>query len=641
MSNEISGFRRFGEFSLDADKKVLWHAGEIVSLPLKAVELLIALTEKSGEVVGKSELLETVWEESFVEESNLSHNIYLLRKMLKSYGGKDYIQTVPRRGYRFSGEIIKDDKLKNPAEKQHVSEVFVEENSVETDKIGLKPQQAESGTRTFSKAAVLIAVIIFSTVLAGGYAAWNYRTAESAEKIAKIKSIAILPLKSFDESVENDNLGLRITDALITRIGSLNQISVRPTTSVTKFENTESSPLEIGKNLAVDAVIEGRIQREGDKIRVTLQVLSVSRGEQLWSQQFDGNADKILSLQDDISSNIVKSLLSSSKNNQNDSLANQPTESTEAYENYLKGRYHWNTRTAEGFEKAIGFFEQAIALDPKFAEAYSGLSDAHLGLYDYGIKRADETIPKAKNAVSRALQLKENSSETYSTLSAIQFLYDRNSQSAEESIKKAVEYNPQNAAAQMRYGWYLTMVGRFDEALPRLENALRLDPTSPIIQTNIGYLQACSGQIEEAERQFYKVIETNPNFSLPYWYLGTIYFRQWEKDAMYENYLKAFELDYGKELTAQVGEIMKAKGETEALTAWREKLKENYEKSYFPPSNIALIFALQKDKEGALNWLEEAEKQKDPWLLQIVHDPEYGFLRSEPRFQSLLQKLNL
>lgn len=628
MHSEISSFYQFGKFRLDLQKKVLWYEEEIVSLPLKAVELLVALTEKGGEVIGKNELLEKVWKESFVEESNLSHNIYLLRKTLKSYDGVDYIQTLPRRGYRFSGEIVKDE----PKFAEEEPSLSVQETTIE--KVA-QPKTSKSGNRKYFVLPLIFIVLIAIGVI---YGVWNYR---KSERLETVRSIAILPLKSFDENAEDANLGLRITDALITRLGSLNQIPVRPTVSVAKFKNSEVSPLEIGKSLAVDAIVEGRIQREGERIRVTLQLLSVGRGEQLWSRQFDGEADKILSLQDEISANIAKTLFSSSADEQNAPLANQPTQSADAYENYLKGRYHWNTRTAEGFEKAIGFFEQAITLDPKFAEAYSGLSDAHLGLYDYGIKKADDTVPLAKTAVSRALQLKQNSSEAYSTLSAIQFLYDRDNQATEDSIKKSIEYNSQNAAAHMRYGWYLTMVERFDEALPNLENALRLDPTSPIIQTNIGYFYACSGKTEEADKIFQKVVETNPSFSLPRWYLAAIHFRRGAKEAMYENYLRAFELDYGKDSVAEIKEILQTKGETAALELWSKKLIENYRKTYFPPSNIALIFALQKDKTKALDWLEESEKQKDPWLLQIVHDPEYDFLRKEPRFEEILQKLKM
>ena len=632
MDNEIGDVYKFGEFRLDAQKKVLWHQETLVSLPLKAVELLIVLAERRGEVVGKNELMESVWKDAYVEESNLSHNVYQLRKTLKSYDGEDYIQTVPRRGYRFSGTIFKESEL---SVETITLETEAEENRSET-------KIADTTTSIIGKNWRLVIAGMVSVIglmlTASGYLIWKQRNIENSETI---KSIAILPLKSFDETVENENLGLRITDALITRIGSFDQISVRPTISVINYKNSEANPLEVGKILAVDAVVKGRIQRENDKVRVTLQVLSVKSGEQIWARQFDGNADKLLSLQDEISSNLVKTLLTNSGSNQTSSLAEQPTENAEAYENYLKGRYHWNTRTAEGFEKAIGFFEQAIALDPKFAEAYSGLSDAHLGLYDYGIKKADETIPKAKTAVGRALQLKTNSSEAYSTLSAIQFLYDRENLAAEASIKKSIEYNPQNPAAHMRYGWYLTINGRFDDAAPNLENALRLDPISPIIQTNIGYLYACSGKLDEAERQFYKVLETNPNFSLPHWYLAAIYFRRGKKDEMYENYLKAFELDYGAELMAQIREVKKTSGEQAALTAWSEKLITNYAKTYSPPSNIALVFALQKNESKALDWLEEAEKQKDPWLLQIVHDPEYDFLRNNSRFLSILEKLKM
>ena len=335
-----------------------------------------------------------------------------------------------------------------------------------------------------------------------------------------------------------------------------------------KFVNGDESSSDIGKRLLVDAILEGSVQREANNIRITLQLVSVRTGEQIWAGKFDGDSEALLDLQDLIASELFEKVIFPRSNEQRADLTKRPTNNAEAYEKYLLGRYHWNTRTEEGFNRAIDYFEQAASSDPSFAEAFSGLGDTYIGLYDYGIKPAKETIPKARTAISRALQLDPNSAETYSTLSAIQFLYDRDPREAESSIRRAIELNPQYGTARLRYGWYLTVMGRFDEAARELEIARQIDPTSAIVQTNIGYLYLSSGQIEKAEKQFYDVIETNPSFSLPYWYLGGIYFHQNKKREMLEKYLTADGLDSGSDVSEEVRQIWNATNETTALARW-------------------------------------------------------------------------
>jgi len=643
-----NGLHEFDRFRLDTSSRVLWSGNDIVDLPPKAIDVLCALVERNGEVVAKGELIDLVWAESFVEESNLTHQIYELRKAFKEHGCEtDLIQTVPRRGYRFVAEIKEsfDGGEEVVVERRSISRTLIAELiDKEPDEIVPRPpinvaplpMHLPPAPRSWSR---FVTALLFGMILlAGGFAIWKWGRSTGKISLAEVRSIAVLPLKQFEGGESDSSLGLRIADSLITRLGSLKQISVRPTSSIIKFTGEDVDPVGVGRSLEVDAVIEGRIHRQGDDLRLNLQMISVATGEQIWSGQFDGNANSLLGLQDVVGRSLVNGVdIASSRNEE----TAKPTENADAYDKYLLGRYHWNTRTEEGFTKAISFFEQAVTLDPQFSEAFAGLGDAYIGLYDYGIRPADECIPKARAALNRSILIRPESAEAYSTLSAIQFLYDRDFPAAERSIKRSIDLKPNYATARLRYGWYLTSSDRFDEAKEQLDIARSLDPTAAIVQANTGYLAMVSGRVDEAEAIFNKVIESNPTFSLPHWYLGGINFQRGDRDVMFKHYLRAFEIDDSSAASAKVLDAWQSKGEKAALTTWLNGLEDAYKTDYFPPSNIALIAAISGDKQKTLHWLEESEKIRDPWLLQIKYDHEYDFVRDDPRFTALLKRLGV
>lgn len=638
--NNFNGLRQFANFRLDVQKRVLWSGETLVSLPPKAIDVLCVLTGTPGEVISKSNLLDAVWSGSFVEESNLTHQIYELRKAFKENGcDEELIQTIPRRGYRFTGAISEVflDKPETLVQRRTISRALIEE-LIDND-------PAPVVRRTVAPLAIHMppkrrhwlswptAIIFFGIVAIAAFSYWIY-TRSVPETALPIRSIAVLPFKQFKID-EDPTLGLRIADSLTTHLGSITNISVRPTSAIAKFTDTE--PVQAGREMLVDAVLDGRIHREGDELRLTIQLISVNGGEQIWSGQFNGKYSSLLDLQDVVGRAIANSIDPSPQQN----TFAQITSNAAAYDKYLLGRYHWNTRTEEGFNIAIEFFEQSVTLDPQFAQSYAGLGDVYVGLYDYGIRPADECIPKARAALNRSIQLRPESPEALSTLAAIQFLYDRNTADAIVSIERSINLDPNYPTARLRAGWMLTMLGRFNEAKIQLDKALELDPTSGIVQANIGYLSHVTGNDGEAERKFRNVIASNPQFSLPHWYLGGIYFRRGERNLMFVEYLKAFEIDYGIDTAKKVEAALSAKGEKEALNTMLSTLESARQTGYAPPSNIALIAAILEDREKTLQSLENADRLHDPWMLQIKYDPEYDFVRSEPRFIALLDKMNL
>ena len=332
MINKHSALREFGKFRLDIDKKLLWLGAEPIALPLKAVDLLCVLVKRQGQVVSKDEIWQEVWKDAFVEETNLTHNIYLLRKAFKDYGESDLIKTVPRRGYRFASEVH---EVPN-------AEIILDRHGLTQTTIEIH-EDADAGQRTAGRrklfersisrttTATLI-VIAFSLLLGGGVLVWDRGSAQVTNP--SIKSLAVLPLHSFLQNRNDEDLRMRITDSLITRLGSMKNVAVRPTNAVARFVGDDIDAVQIGSKLNVDAVLQGQVQQEGDRIRVTLQLIAVNGGKQLWSGQFDGQDDHILDLQDNISSTVASSL---DRSEQKQLLASPPTCDTRSIRSLLKG----------------------------------------------------------------------------------------------------------------------------------------------------------------------------------------------------------------------------------------------------------------------------------------------------------------
>ena len=644
MNGENDKRREFEGFSLDVEKKILWRSGEIVPLPPKAVEMLIVLIKNRGEVVSKNELLEAVWGETFVEESVLSNNVYLLRKTLNDLAGaKNLIQTVPRRGYRFgSKELEKDSEF---VLEHHVFEqTLIEEipaEKIEKTIESAQPLALPSAPKRFPARLVFAALTL--VLLTGGFAFWYWNDrAETSIVKTQIESIAVLPLENLIGGGEEDkSLAIGLTDALIMQLGKSEKIVVRPLSSVMRIASKEPDAIAAGKTLTVDAVIVWSLQKTGNRLRITARLLRVADGKQLWNEVFEENENDIFKIQDAVSNRAANSLTANLKSREIQKISERGTDNNQAYEAYLRGRYHWNKRDFEGFSKAQSFFEQAATLDAKFAEAQAGLADVHLGFYDYGYKKAEDSIPLALNAVNNALKLNPTLADAYSTVGSIEFLHNKNWLKTEENFKKAIELAPNDPTPHLRYGWMLSVTGKFEEGLRELKTAEKLDPTSRIGQTNIAYNLLVSKRLAEAEAKLIEIVRLEPDFSLPYWYLGTLYFEQGKRQESLDQYLKAFEIDEGdSELVSRIKKLRASENETKLLKTWRETLEKRYTEKYFPPTNVALVAALEKNREKTLFWLKEAEKVKDPWLLQIVYDGEYRFLQNDAEFQSILNKIN-
>ncbi len=640
LSNK--GLYEFDSFRLDALAGVLSHSDVPIKLAPKVYQALLLLVSSDGRIVTKDEIFAELWHDTFVEDNALSYTISQLRKALAAYEPDiTFIETVPRRGFRFVCDVreVETGLTAQRAsglvvEKQTVEETWIEEitdDQLSRPQLALPPSAGNSLNRYL--AVSFVALIAFVSI----GAVW-VMTRET--KNPAIRTVAVVPLENLSGTEIDRSILLGMTYALISQLGRSGDLAVRPLSSTITATNTDPDPVSVGKRLGVDTVVEWNVQSTDGQFRINARLIDVADGRQLWNESFSYSETDLFLAQDAVSDMTARSLIANLSDAESNRLHKRPTENNDAYQAYLRGRYHWNQRTLEGFNTARGFFEQAVSLDAKFAEAHNGLADVHLGYYDYGYKPASESIPFAIASVNQAMQLDPTLSEAYSTLASIEFLYNRNWEATQANFKRAIELSPNDPTPRLRFGWMLSVAGRSEEGLKQLLAAERLDPTSNIGQANIAYNLMISGQLTEAEARLQKLKTNAPNFSLANWYLATVYFLQNRPNESFEEYFAAFSIDEGDSAPIEkVRAAMTNGSREEALRVWREDLERRYSQGYFPPSNIALVAALAKDREQTIKWLREAERVRDPWLLQILHDPEYRFLKGDPEFDQLFVSL--
>lgn len=621
MSEKIRHFYEFADFRLDAENHSLWRDGELVQIFPKALEILILLVDRKGAVVSREELLEIVWKDTFVEEANITYTISLLRKTL---GGKNYIQTVPKRGYRFAGEL---------------REVSANGKVSRAETVQINPPKAQ--TRW-----ILIAVILLGLFFVTSFAWWwNSAGRRETATLRNIRSIAVLPLKTLNESEESKALSLGLTDSLISRLGSLNRFAVRPLSSVKNYaDGGEQDPLKLGKALKTDAVLEGALQRAENRLRVNLRLWDARDGAQLWQDSFDSAEADFFNLQDTIAARVTQSLVSELLETDREILTRRHTDDPEAFRAYIRGRAVLDAKNPDNFERAIDEFQRAAALDPTFALAYVGLADALtlLGFNSSG-KQAEELYAKSKAASQKALALDPQLAEAYAALASVQRIYDWDWTGAESNFKRAVKLNPNYAKAHLEYGRLLSALGRHDEALAEIKLAVEIDPLSPSVKG--GHLTVLEGRGEYAEAL--ALARENVKFNKEYRTgkrgVATFLFHLGEYSEVIEigeqelpekNSQKFVWLSLLATAYLKIGQTEKAD----------EKLRQLEELSRTEPKALYALaenYAERGRFDDALAALEKCFEQREERLIWLKVEPRFAALRGDARFLEILQKMNL
>lgn len=654
MSRKSQDSFEFGPFRLVPAQRLLLRGGQAVALTPKAFEVLLVLVERKGELVEKGELMRALWPDSFVEEANLNNNVYLLRKALGN--DQNYIETVPKHGYRFAAEVRARPGADGEVlvvEKRTVTHTITEEEAqvgddpaTATGRPTLGPVVAGSASRrrVGPAAPLALALLCLSVVAALALLVRPSATSGTGRgtEAAPLRKIAVLPFKTLGgEGGDDEYLGLGMTDALITRLGYSRRLVVRPTSAVRRYTDPRHDPVAAGRQQGVEAVLDGSIQRSGDRVRVTVQLVEVATGATIWSGKFDEPFTDIFGVQDAISQRVMRDLLVELDAEEQTRLGRHGARSAAAYESYQRGRYFWNKRTRDGYRKAVEHFNRAIELDPAYARAYAGLADATLFLGGDDAAGQHEALAKGKAALQKAIELDETLAEPHATLGLLAMNNDRDWAGAEREYRRAIELNPNYAAAHHWYGESLAYVGRFDEAVAEVKRAQELDPLSLIIGTDLGNVYYLSRQYDRAVEQLQKTLELDPDYPMAHLWLGLAYSAQGRHEAAIAELLRIRNLEDDQLQLSVAGYIYGMAGRRGEAQQALSRLAVLSRQTYVAPSSMARVYMGLGERDEALRWVERMFDERDVGVVALKVSPIFDVLRPDPRYPDLLRRAGI
>jgi TolB-like protein/DNA-binding winged helix-turn-helix (wHTH) protein/Tfp pilus assembly protein PilF len=607
---------KFGPFSLDPDERVLLRDAKPIALTSKAFEILTFLVKNHGHPLAKEEMMRQVWPDSFVDESNLAQHIFQLRRILgDAPEGGTYIETIPRHGYRFKPDV--QQILSNPV-----------------------------GTSTWPRAtiALSLAALLVAAVVTIHLARDRIWTAGS-RNTGKVM-LVVLPFENLSGDAQQEYLSSGLTEEMITQLGSLepDRLGVIARTSAMQYKDSHKDVRQISRELGVDYVLEGSVRREGHRVRITAQLIQSRDQTHVWAKEYDRNLSDILALQSDVAGAVAREIQLRLTPKQSARLAGAPAVDPDAYELYLKGRYFWNKRNEAAYVKAIDYFNQAIARDPQYARAYSGLADAYalLGSWPNAEIPRREAMPRAKEAALTALKLDDSLAEAHASLAFVEMHYDWNWRESEQEFRRAIELNPNYATAHQWFAYWLMAQGRTDESIEENSRARKADPLSIIIRTDAADLLCSAGRFDEAIEKAREAMDLDPDFRLTHYFFGLAYTgKQMYPEAIAE-YKKGIALDENDEWSRSGlgGAYALAGDRADAARILKQLLQDSRQRGDLS-LEIASIYCDLNDKDQAFAWFEKAYQDREGGLIFLNSFLYLESIRSDPRFADLARRVGL
>jgi DNA-binding winged helix-turn-helix (wHTH) protein/TolB-like protein/Tfp pilus assembly protein PilF len=656
MPSEASQTYEFDSFRLDEGRAKLLLDGQVVPLSPKAFELLLLLVRRRGEVLSKEQLLDQLWPSTNVTEANLTQTIYLLRKALgEASGPHHFIETVPRLGYRFLAEVREtrghlnaqpEDRVVPQTEVEDSHEIMYEAD-VHTE--GALKSRADSfrrrgarrlrslyDSRWFPALSVLLFVAGSILIICRAQPA---RVAEAESK--NIQSLAVLPFKNIDSGAADMHLGLGMTDIIITKLGRIKLATVRPTSSVFKYTEGDYDSTAAGKELKVDAVLDGTVQLVENRVRLSLRLIAVADGRTLWAGVFDEPMRNVFNIQDSIAERVAQALGQNLNAGERAQMAKRSTQNVEAYQSYMRGLYFWYKRSPEGLEKSVNYFADATGKDPGYSLAYAGLADACalLALNAPDPARENELFEKARGMAVKAKQLDDSLPEAYAAHFLVKYYHDEDIEGGERELLRAIELNGSFATAYIRYGFLLRDRGDLPQAQAMLQEALKSEPSSWIGNMALCEVLWFRGDYSASLKYCGNAAEIEPHRFEPPLHIAWIYTEQ-------HKYVEAIEL-----LTALLRQGVDDPGVPGALgyayaragrraNARQELLKLSQASGKpYRHASMAIIYSGLGEYELAFRHLMFEDKKDLRIRVSLRFDPRLTPLRSEPRFQPLFEHL--
>jgi len=622
---------QFGAFEVDLRSGELYKHGIRLKVQDQPFQILALLLERPGDVVAREELRQKLWPaDTFVDfDTGLNSAIKKLRDVLgDSAEDPRYIETLPRRGYRF------------------VAPVNGSAGQGEREKALLVPQEPESHAPAGLGRRVLWLVVVAAACLLG-VAGWAWRLSRSHQAtptVPPIQSLAVLPLQNLSGDSSQDYLADGMTEELIGRLANIQGLRVISRTSAMHFKNTQLSVPEIARILGVDAIVEGSVIREGDQVRVHAQLIRGASDEHIWAGEYQRQCRSLLTVQDEVARNIAERIeISLTPQDRLARASARPVE-PEAYEDYLKGRYFFNERTQDALNKSIGFFEQATAQDPNYAAGYSGLADAYAMLGFRGGFPSKDALSRAKAAALKAIELDDTLAEPHASLAFIAETHEWDWATAEREYKRAVTLNPNDAQSHHLYAGYLVYVGRFDEGIAEEMRARDLDPLSlPINNALAGRLLA-AGRNDEALAQVQKTLELDSHFPPAHQTLGWVYLNRGKHDESIREFQTALQLSASDnvDLVTDLGFGYAAGGKLDQAGKILARLKALHSQGLAPSASVGIVYGAMGEMNEAFAWLAKAYEERDPELTYIkVPGRRFQPLRHDPRYLDLARRVGV
>jgi TolB-like protein/Tfp pilus assembly protein PilF len=457
----------------------------------------------------------------------------------------------------------------------------------------------------------------------------------------RVPSLAVLPLENLSRDPEQDYFAEGLTEALITTLAKIGNLRVVSRTSAMQYKGVHKAVREIARELGVNSIVEGTVLRSGRRVRITAQLIDAPQETHVWAESYERDMRDVLALQSEMAQAIARQIQIKLTPQEQAHFANVHSVNPEAYEVYLKGRYHWTRRSGEGLGHAVQYFQQAIVKDPTYAAAYSGLADCFCVLGIWGFVPPDEGCGKAKQLALQTLEMDRGVADAHASLAWTNMLYDYDFVAAEREFERSIELNSRYATAHQWFGFYLALMGRCEEGLTELKRAIHLDPLSIIINATLGIVYWCARRYDQQIEQFEKTLELDPHFALAHAGLGYAYMYKSINEPAIAELRKGVQLSqHAPIFLAWLGEAYAAGGDSDDAQKILEQLEQISKKRYVSPYHMARICAALGKKDEALRWLETGYRERAAWMVALRIEPRFDGLRSDPRFQDLVRRMN-
>ncbi len=627
MSNNPQAAYEFGQFTLFPAEKRLLCDGKAVALAPKVFDTLVLLVANQERLIQKEELLQALWPDSFVEEVALAHNISQLRKALRDTTEQPrFIETVPKRGYRFIAAVRQVGKLAAPVAAPARGGIL---HSMLQNFRSLRPP--------------VWAAFAAMLVLVAGAATYVYlprigRTASAGSPV--IHSLAVLPLENLSGDKEQEYFADGMTDELITELGKIGALRVISRTSVMQYKAMRQPLSNIASKLNVDAVVEGTVLRSGGRVRITTQLVRAATEKHLWAESYEGDLNDVLALQRNVARDVAREIRIKLTPQEQMILAVARPVNPQAQVAYLKGLFFLNKRSPVALDKSVEFFDQAIELDPSYAQAYAGRSITYIYLGLIGLVPPGEVFPKAKTAAMKALELDETLADAYAALGQVSKQYDWDWAKAETMYKRALELNPSSWLARGWYAGLLSTIGRFEQSIKLDMEARDLDPISANSGTFLGRDLYRARRYDEAIRACQEALELDPDHLLALRFQAQSLEQKHQFPEAIAKLERAVSLSDGPIYRGQLAHAYALAGKRAKALKILEQLKALSKEKYVAPVDIAIIYTGVGDRNAAFQWLEKAYQERTARITELS-EPHFDSLRSDPRFSDLMRRIGL